>query len=228
MLIPKWLELLCLKLDNKIKNLISEVLCRFIDFPKEKHFDVPFFAQDAEAESRFGSSYPLEKRDFELWVDSACGMFCLKMFLAKMRPEVLPISVIDLAKEAMDYGAYFIGTDRKLSALKYAPFSTFIKHKFNINSEVCSILTHRRIKYELSKGNLVIASVHWDIKHIHTPLLNPPFKGGHLVLVVGYSEFEKSFYINNPSGLKEISDKDAKISYSDFSKFFAGRGIILH
>lgn len=208
---------------NYFTDLVSEVISRVTPIKPEVHKDIPFFAQDPEAESAYPSALPLEKRDYDLWVDSACGMFCLKMILKyKFNKDY---SVIDLAKEAMDnYGAYFVGTDRKLSAMKYAPFKTFIKHKFNINSDVCSILTTRKIKHELSIGNLVIASVHWDIKD---PNRTPPFKGGHLVLITGYSEPEKVFYMNNPSGLKGISDKDAKISYRDFSKFFAGRGIII-
>src|SRR5690242_17357744 len=103
---------------NYLKNIRSEIVARISSIKPEVHFDVPFFAQDPEAESAFESSHPLEKRDYDLWVDSACGMFCLKMILKyKFNKEY---SVIDLAKEAMDnYGAYFIGTDRKLSAMKY-------------------------------------------------------------------------------------------------------------
>lgn len=205
-----------------IKNFLGELKAQLSSRPAEIHHKVAYFPQDPTKESERFPKTDFDKTiNYDKWIDSACGMFCLKMILkTKQNKEV---SVIEPVRQAMDYGIYKIDEDQRLSGMLYEPFAKFIKDKFGIKSEVCKYLSMNRIKYELSKDNLVIASVHWDIKDQNRV---PPFKGGHLVVVTGYQS-TGCFFINNPSGIEKVSQVDYKISYRNFEKFFAKRGIII-
>ena len=207
---------------NLFSNIFTELKVFFSTLPLFKLLQLPFYPQDPDAERKFVSKHKLSESEFSKWIDSACGMFCLKMILKKKLNK--EFSVIDLVDDSMKFGTYKILEDGKLSAMVYEPFAKFIKNKFGLGSKVCRFLSMRRIKYELSKDNFVIASVHWDIKD---QLRNPPFKGGHLVVITGYSEKERCFFINNPTGIKNISQVNYKITYNNFKKFFARRGIIV-
>jgi len=112
------------------------------------------------------------------------------------------------------------------SGLQYKEFCIFAKEKFKLTARPVSILTLNQIKYEISKKNFVIISVHPDIRH---PESVPPSQGGHLVLVVGYDDQKQGVYIHNPSGYESNnSQSNAFISYKNFHKFFANRGIVIN
>ncbi len=208
------------------QNFIGELKAFFTSIKQEVLLTIPYFAQDPESEEDTDVSELAKKLNkeiiFEKIIDSSCGLVCLKMVLSDKFQN--SYSIVDLVSKAIDHGCYTLLDNKRLSDLPYIPFSKFIKDEFNLDSEVCKILSFRRIKYEVSKGNYVIASVHWDIKDKENIPLR---KGGHLVLITGYSEKKKCFYINNPSGYEGISRVNYEIEYSKFEKFFAGRGIVI-
>ncbi len=217
---------------NYFRNLLEELVIRFQkvpeEFVREAHVrPLPFFAQDPIEELKTNpeskelyEKYFSDKTSFEKIIDSACGMYCLKMIL-KFVKDLTP-STVELAKECMDSGGYVIEENGRLSGMVYKPFKEFIKSKFNLDSEVCSFLSITRIKYEISHRNFVIASVHWDIKDSKN---SPKFKGGHLVVITGYDL--ESLYLNNPGGYENSSQMNYRISFADFKKFFASRGIVI-
>lgn len=61
----------------------------------------------------------------------------------------------------------------------YAPFVTFIREEFDIDSRIETERTAQDIQALLSEGKFFIASVHATIRW---PEQTPPSKGGHLVL----------------------------------------------
>lgn len=46
-------------------------------------------------------------------------------------------------------------------------------------------------------------------------------------LATGYDLDKKLLYINNPSGHKTETQDHAKVSFDDFEKFFAHKGIVI-
>ena len=76
---------------------------------------------------------------------------------------------------------------------------------------------------ELAPGEFYIASVHGSIR---TPEVEPPRKGGHLVLVFGQDE-QGRWRFNNPSGIGAAQQRDVRLSPETFSRFHADRGILI-
>jgi hypothetical protein len=67
-----------------------------------------------------------------------------------------------------------------------------------------------------------MVSVH---KSIRTPEVDPPSKGGHLVLVVGADA--EGVELNNPSGFPGRSQHEAPVPWTTLERFYAGRGVVL-
>ena len=68
----------------------------------------------------------------------------------------------------------------------------------------------------------MIASVHsW----IRWPDRDPPARGGHLVLVTGAGR--GLLRLHNPSGIPPASQRDALVPVTDFTRFYAQRGVII-
>ena len=157
-------------------------------------------------------------------------MACLKMILESEGLKSPP--VVSLGKQCMKYGGYKIDKTayekddykHSIDGLYYKPFVVFIKKEFNIDSKIVSPLVLEEILENISKGNLVIASVS---QRIRVPSNDPVCRGGHLVLVVGYDLPSKTLLLHNPSGLPNESQEYAKISFKDFEKFFVHRGVVI-
>jgi len=84
-------------------------------------------------------------------------------------------------------------------------------------------LTIPEIKRTLGRGGYVIVSVTPEIRH---PTKQPIKRGGHLVLLVGYDDEKQLFYLHNPSGF-EGTQENVQVTYSNFSRFFDNKGIII-
>ena len=126
----------------------------------------------------------------------------------------------------MKYGGYKpFSKENDLQGLFYAPFVTFIQKEFGLKGQVVSLLSSEDIVSALDRGNLVIVSVNPLIRNTD---LKPPAKGGHLVLVIGYDIKKSTLTYHNPSGDTRTSQEAVQISFKDFKRFFAYRGIIVH
>lgn len=148
-----------------------------------------------------------------------CGMACLKMILAKKlgnKPKL-----VKLGQMCAEYGGYKVKGD-KIDGLHYKPFLKFIKNEFDLDGKIYSPMEIDDIISEADKEHFLIASVSAKIRD---PQSTPNSKGGHLVLVVGYSVPEQTLLIHNPSGFQGKSQEYSPLSFTQFEKFFAHRGM---
>lgn len=170
--------------------------------------------------ARSGAASPEE---YEYWCCHICGMACLKMVLADFLSK--EYKTIELAKKAAFYKAY-IPKRNTIDGLFYAPFCLFLAKEFDIDSDYYTFMTQKVIKYELNKNNYVIASVNQKIREGGKNISKN--KNGHLVLITGYDEAIKVFYIHNPSGYYKQSQINQSLSYDEFGSFFGHRGIVIY
>ena len=160
--------------------------------------------------------------EYEFWAKNICGMACLKMILDYLSIE--SPSIIALAKECVDYGAYKLKNE-SVDGLFYAPFTDYLKERFNLEAYSLSPLSTDEISTETLNGNIFIVSVHYSIRK--PSILYEGEKGGHLVVVSGVDVSKNSFFINNPSGHNITTQQNYEINFKLFEKYFAGRGILI-
>lgn len=80
--------------------------------------------------------------------------------------------------------------------------------------------------YEVSNGNYVIVSVDPRIKDVKN---NKSLqKGGHLVLITGFNRQNRTILFHNSDGILDYSQINYEITFNEFLRFFAGRGIIIY
>jgi hypothetical protein len=185
------------------------------------------------------NSGALTSEEYRLWSWNICGMACLKMILGDKFNKTF--KTIILGKKCLDYGGYrynsvITKTHRKISTdnivpwefldgLFYKPFLKFIKKEFDLEGKIIKPLIIADIIRALSDHKYVIASVNPGIRD---PKNTPKIKGGHLVLITGYDIKQKLIYIHNPSGFYQQSQEHFPVSYSDFEKYSAHRGVIIY
>jgi hypothetical protein len=176
----------------------------------------------ARADPQWTNSGATSPEDYEYWSWNICGMACLKMVLGDIFHK--RYRTIDLAKEAAKYGAY-IPMEKEIQGLLYAPFCKFVAQVFGLRCSYYGFMTQKVIKYELSRGNYVIASVNPKIRDQGIGKVKN--KSGHLVLISGYDERLKQFHIHNPSGYFQKSQSHYWLSYVDFANFFGHKGLVI-
>lgn len=175
----------------------------------------------AKNDPSWKSSGARNPTEYELWSKNGCGMACLKMVLAYKTGKKLQI--VKLGKKCASYGGYKIRWE-KIDGLYYYPFLKFINKEFGLSGKVLAPMSTKDIVKKIKNNNFVIASVHHSIRN---PSSNPSKKGGHLILVLGFDSERRIFYFHNPSGHLKSTQEYAEISYVDFGKFFANRGIVI-
>ncbi|TDT93330.1 peptidase C39-like protein [Streptomyces sp. 846.5] len=156
--------------------------------------------------------------EYEWWSWRVCGMACLRMALHHWRGIAPP--TLELARECTEAGAYVVHDDR-VDGLIYAPFTTYVRDRWNLDAAVVVDLTPEQIRDHLDAGRLVMISVHPTIRTLHP---TPPRQGGHLVLAVDHDATH--LMINNPSGFPE-SQHYARVPWGDLDRFYARRGVVL-
>lgn len=161
------------------------------------------------------------REEYQTWSWRMSGMACLRMILLDCNKTA--DSIVKLGKKCAKYGGYTLPFDES-AGLHYREFTEFIKSEYTIDSTVKPTLLQRDIKIAVSKGDYVIASVSPQIRR---PYSSSQQKGGHLILVTGYDDIKRVFYIHNPSGIADLSQVNTIVSYREFRKFFACRGIIV-
>lgn len=174
-----------------------------------------------EDDPKWRNSGASSKSEYAEWSWAGCGLACTKMILAATGKENPPL--VTLGKQALEFGAYQLPLATS-PGLFYRPFVQFLASKYDLPARVTSRLSDAKIMRALARDGFVIASVSADIRY---PCSTPAKKGGHLVLVVGYDRDREEFYIHNPSGTTAASQAFAAVSFADFAKFSARRGIII-
>lgn len=173
-------------------------------------------ASDDPAWAASGARTPQE---YEYWSVRVCGLACLKMILASRALPVPPM--MRLVERALAWQVYIPDGDG-VAGMIYRPFADWVSRDYGITAEVMPELSLELLSQAVSPGMPAIASVHsW----VRWPDRTPPGRGGHLVLVTGAAG--GLVRLHNPSGLPGTSQRDALISAADFTKFFAGRGLII-
>lgn len=158
--------------------------------------------------------------DYERWADHLCGVACLRMVLAARG--LVPPRAFDLARDLAIRGGYVVQPDGSIRGLIYAPAAAWLREVTRVTAEVRVDVPADSIPALVADGGLFIASVHpW----IRRGAVEPPSRGGHLVLVFGAEDSVLRFH--NPSGDTDASQRDARLPVTDFARFYAARGILL-
>jgi len=131
-------------------------------------------------------------------------------------------SLFELLDGCLEYGGYVEEPDGRVRGLLYQQFSDFARDRYQLQADVITSLNPERMKRELGRGRLVMASVHKDNRR---PDSEPPATGGHLVLVTGYQEDQLTFH--NPSGHTREAGI-ATLPVTIFDRFAAHRSIAFH
>jgi hypothetical protein len=168
---------------------------------------------------RWAESGARTPQEYEFWAGKTCGIACFKMVLARRAQPVPP--TMRLVERALEHGAYVPRGDR-VDGLIYAPFARLAKEEFGVVLDVARELTPGEIVIAATPDTPVIASVH---RWIRWPDREPAERGGHLVLVTGADA--GTLRLHNPSGFPGASQCDVMVKVSDFSKFFANRGMLV-
>ncbi|MEV5730318.1 MULTISPECIES: C39 family peptidase [Streptomyces] len=158
-------------------------------------------------------------QEYAFWAPRMCGVACLRMALDFWRHPV-PSSV-PLVRELCEAGAYLRDGDT-VKGLIYQPFAEHVSARWGLEAQSVPELPATRIPEIIASGRLVLLSVH---KTVRTPDVDPPSRGGHLVLAVGANE--ESVMLHNPSGLPGASQEFASVPWPRLDRFYAGRGVIL-
>lgn len=214
------------------------MIARTARVPKTIILDVPYVSQFARAEDaerilrkklllskdpHWALSGAVSRKEYDSWARSICGMACASMIMnfygiSAKRP-------VELAKEAMTTGVYTYDKAGKVSDMQYRPFVEWLR-QYDLWGAIHSRLSVQGLKAALADGKLSVVSV--------SPTINQPIvtysgkKGGHLVVVTGYDDVTGELLINNPSGFASSgTQKGYRISERVFSRYFAGRGIVV-
>jgi hypothetical protein len=195
---------------------------------------VPYFSQWESAElvpqfidgslragddPRWAASGAQTPAEYEYWSNKVCGVACLKMILAWRG---LPVpETMRLVDRALAWKAY-IPQGERVAGLIYQPFAEWVSAEYGITADVAPHLPLELLAGSASPDTPVIASVH---KWVRWPHRNPPVRGGHLVLVTGVAG--GLVRLHNPSGWPGLSQQDALIKVSSFTRFFAERGLVI-
>lgn len=229
---------------------------RYLFYKPNKVFsrkDIPYFSQCASkkllvepitktlpihSDTKWRQTGAKSKQEYILWCANMCGMACLKMILAHRYKKTFKL--VPLSKKCLEYGGYIDNSAKYdvkdlishnaevpfdyYDGLFYKPFLNFINKEFGLKGKIISPMIIEDILRALNKNKYVIASVSSDIRDSN---LTPRKKGGHLVLITGYNLNKGELSLHNPSGYYKKSQEHYQISFKNFKKFFANRGVIL-
>lgn len=145
-------------------------------------------------------------------------MTCLQMILEHRGDEDVP-SLRQLMRDGVACGAYELTDDGGVHGMIYGPFAAYVRDRFGLDATVRPRLSVEELLGELSRGRMVIVSVHKEIRRPDRP---SPGRGGHLVLTTGFDG--AAIHLRNPSGHRAAA-RSARLSPERFERFYASRGI---
>ncbi len=174
----------------------------------------------ARQDINWQKSGAISPEEYEFWSWNICGIACLSMILSAKN--ISHPGLVALAKDAAQHKVFDVSKSY-IGPLKYKDFCKWVHKRFNLPSKPDTHLTQEKIISMLCDNHYVVASVNARIRNPQHLLSE--LKGGHLVLLIGYTK--TSFILHNPSGLYRKSQKSTRITFEDFESFFANRGIIV-
>lgn len=217
------LKSILLNPKDNTKSFVHQKVPYYSQWASRDLFEPSKKRRSLEDDPRWKGSGASNLSEYIFWANNICGMACLQSILDYKFGKTPKI--IDLAKKATEYGAYVIKGD-DVDGLIYKPFVEFIDKECGLKAKVMPHLSIEKIVKEIQNENLVIASVNDKIRYPEKEFHGK--KGGHLILVLGVDQQNKTFLIHNPSGYTKESQEYAPIKFHDFKKFFANRGIIVY
>lgn len=178
-------------------------------------------AADPARDPRWAEAGAATPAEYARWAEHLCGMACLRMALAARGVTVTPFA---LMRRALARGGYVETDDGGIRGLIYAPAVAMLAEEFGVPARVVTEIEAADIAGLLATpGGGFVASVHPGIRD---PRGDPPFRGGHLVLIHGVAA-DGALVFHNPSGDRPENQRGARLSVADFARFFAGRGILI-
>lgn len=159
--------------------------------------------------------------EFDRLAYEICGMTCLSMILRHFK--TADIGPVELFKRSLGYGCYVVPADGgDIKGLFHIPFVKFLRDEFKLEARSLQFVGPYVIADEIARGNLVMASVNWEIRE---PEPRPERRNGHLVLVTGVVKEKwhlKGFTIHNPSGTNPANQSHHFVELEKFVKCFSG------
>lgn len=150
-----------------------------------------------------------------------CGMTCLSMVLRYFG--TADVGPVELFRRSLGYGCYVIPPKGgEIKGLFHVPFVRFLHDEFGLVGRSLQFVGPYVIADEIAKGNMVMASVNWEIRETEP---RPQRRGGHLVLVTGAAKNAwrlKGFTIHNPSGTNPENQSHHFVDLKNFEKCFSG------
>lgn len=163
-----------------------------------------------------GSAEEFDELAYEI-----CGMTCLSMVLRHFG--IADVGPVELFRRSLGYGCYAVPPEGgEIKGLFHVPFVRFLHDEFALEGRSLQFVGPYAIADEIARGNVVIASVNWEIRETEP---RPKRRGGHLVLVTGVAKSAwrlKGFTIHNPSGTKPENQSHHFVDLKNFEKCFSG------
>lgn len=171
---------------------------------------------DAATDPLWADSGAGDAAEYARWARHLCGMACLRMALGGTH------RIHELRRAVQAHGGYLDEGGDAIHGLRYAGAVEWLATQ-GIAARIVLDEPAEDIPRKLADGAVLIASVH---PLIRTPEAEPPYRGGHLVLVFGVDEAGRLRF-HNPAGHTAATRRDVRMDLPTFSRFHAERGILL-
>lgn len=189
----------------------DEFLAGFARLPSKVQLAIPHFPQ---VDKDWREAGALSQEEYELWKWNVCGMACFKMILKYLTGQ--EYKTVELAKTCSQYGGYFpeevkeVNGKKIIPGLFYKAFARFVKKEFGLKALPTNKLSVKRMKYELSRGNIIVVSISSEAGE------------RHLVVMSGYDDEAKTITLNDPAWERG----ERKLVENDFNDAYNGRGYV--
>ncbi|WP_263081190.1 C39 family peptidase [Endozoicomonas sp. Mp262] len=175
----------------------------------ESMLDTPFYSQRLTQANHQQEGFD-SMEEAESWTKRICGLACLKMVIARITGEVVPLKA--LLEQGLAVDGYMKGVGWIHQGL------LDVASEYGISGLCQSVGTELGIiDDELEKNRLVIASVSCGF--------NPEKKGGHLVLIIGIHD--DGYIIHHPSSEEGEQWSHYRIDRARFLQSFSVNGNII-
>ncbi len=174
----------------------------------------------AEADPLWHRSGARSAAEYARWAHHLCGVASLRMALAALGCEVPTTHA--LRREVQARGGYVEREGGDIVGLIYQGAVDWLVAR-GLRARIALDEPSADIPAKLAGGALYIASVHAAIR---TPAVEPPQRGGHLVLVFGVDGAGRLRF-HNPSGHTPETRRDARLPPAGFARYHAERGIVI-
>lgn len=181
-------------------------------------YDIPLFSQhwDLDNWKKLGfKSYD----DADYWQRSSCGILCVQEIASFLNGSTY--NTVDLIRQGQELGGYSHEHGWKHDGL------VGLINKLGLRAER-KPMHIADLKEALNNKRLPIVSIKWAFKptkSVKEKLLFWKKYGGHLAVVVGYSD--EGFYVNHTSKVKEENWKARLVPFKQFSDGYTGRAILV-